>query len=344
MKTQGPGQQRGISRVVVFAGIAALALIVIALAHPWAVPTSNSLEALPVPLVHAEDPDTATPAPEPQATTEPTAGIGGELPLAEAEVEQEPQAMPETPSVADSNPAIPPAEACIEQDPGPLPTPGVAGSQGFWNSFREPLPPAAVWNPPGAKRVGLQAGHWLTNEVPKELSRLAGGGTAGGGYAEWQVNLDIARRAAAILESYGVQVDVLPATVPLNYHAHAFIALHADGDISGALRGFKVARAGFSPIPRTDDVLVEALNTEYGAATGLRRDDLHISRRMQYYYAFNSRRYCHSIAPGVPGAIVEMGFLTNPADRAFMVGQADTVAWGVAKGVLSFLDYLDTQR
>ncbi len=237
--------------------------------------------------------------------------------------------------------AAPPPESCGDNDTEPLPRPGTPGSQGFWNSFREPLPPAPVWNPPGPKRVGLQAGHWRSNEVPREQIRLVGGGTSGGGKAEWEVNLDIAQRAAAILESYGVQVDVLPATVPSGYRAHAFISLHADGDLTGALRGYKIARAGFSPIPETDDVLVEALYAAYGQATGLSRDDAHVSRRMLYYYAFNSRRYCHAIAPGVPAAIIELGFLTNGADRAFLFARPDAAAEGVARGVLRFLGLLE---
>src|SRR5581483_5672296 len=122
--------------------------------------------------------------------------------------------------------------------------------------FREPLPPAAVWNPPGPKRVGLQAGHWLVEQVPFELRGLQGG-TSGGGKQEWEVNLDLALRTKALLEAAGVEVDVLPTTVPQRYQAHAFIAIHADGDTSGRLRGFKVARPGFSSVPAADDDLVE---------------------------------------------------------------------------------------
>ena len=56
----------------------------------------------------------------------------------------------------------------------------------------------------------MQAGHWLTDQVPPELGRLQAG-SVGGGKQEWQVNLDVAQRTAALLESVGVQVDVLPA-------------------------------------------------------------------------------------------------------------------------------------
>lgn len=218
----------------------------------------------------------------------------------------------------------------------PLPAPGTPGATEFWQAFREPLPRAVVWNPPGIKRVGLQAGHWRVEEVPAELNRL-GPGTSGGGRAEWQVNLDLAQRAAALLREAGLEVEVLPATIPSGYQAHAFLAIHADGDEAGVLRGYKLARAGFSATPEADDHLVASLYASYGPATGLPRDDLHISRRMTAYYAFNSRRYCHAVAPGVPAAILEAGFLTNVIDRQVLLGRPDAAAQGIAEGLLRYL-------
>lgn len=233
-------------------------------------------------------------------------------------------------------------DACSsDQERESLLGPGSPGSQQFWDSFRAPLPPAPVWNPPGPKRVGLQVGHWRTEAPPPELSRLGAGGTSGGGRAEWEVNLDLARRTAAILEDNGVVVDILPETVPTRYRAHVFLAIHADGDLSGTMRGFKIARAGFSPIPEIDDLLVQSLYEWYGPATGLPRDDLHISRRMTYYYAFNSRRYCHAIGPGVPAAIIETGFLTSAVDRGLLLGRPDLAAEGIAKGILDFFNALE---
>ena len=205
-------------------------------------------------------------------------------------------------------------------------------------SFGAPLPRSPVWNPAGTKRVGIQAGHWLTNDVPYELRRLSPG-TSGGGWAEWEVNLLIARRVAALLEEAGIEVDVLPSTIPVRYRAHAFISIHADGDASGRMHGYKIARPGFSSIPEADDELVAVMYREYGAATRMPRDaDEHISRRMIFYYAFNTRRYHHAIDLGAPAAIIETGFLTNQGDRAFLTGQPDLAARGVANGVLRFLE------
>ena len=260
----------------------------------------------------------------------------------------EPSAVPAATQTAEAAAALPDGTipmaaqpladpACDDTNrPDPLPAPGSARSQDFFRSFRTPLAPAPLYDPPGQRRVGLQAGHWLTDEVPPELGRLQAG-SVGGGKQEWQVNLDVAQRAAGLLQSSGVQVDVLPSTVPPRYRANAFIALHADGDPAGQARGFKVARPGFSSLPDVDDRLVEALNQVYAADTELPRDDEHISLRMLYYYAFNSRRYCHAVAPGVPQDIIEMGYLTSATDRQWLIGNPDRLARGLANGIQTFL-------
>jgi N-acetylmuramoyl-L-alanine amidase len=220
--------------------------------------------------------------------------------------------------------------------PDPLPAPGSARAQDFFRSFRVPLPPAPLYDPPGPKRVGLQAGHWLIDQVPPELRGLQAG-AVGGGKQEWQVNLDVAQRTASLLEASGIQADVLPATVPEHYQANAFVAIHSDGDTTGADHGFKVARPGFSSIPDVDDRFVDAINQVYGSETELPRDDEHISLRMRYYYAFNSRRYCHAVVPGVPQAIIELAYLTSPVDRQYLIGDPQRLAQGLADSVQAFL-------
>jgi N-acetylmuramoyl-L-alanine amidase len=210
-----------------------------------------------------------------------------------------------------------------------------------WLRAVRDVPPPSVIGTGGSgpKRVGLQVGHWRNEDVPDELRQLraSGGGATGGGYSEVQVNYDLATRTAALLRERGVEVDVLPATVPVDYQADAFVAIHADGDARGALRGYKVARSPLSLVPAYDDALVGWLIAEYGRVTGLPRDDDHISRRMQFYYAFNNRRYYHAIGAGTPAAIVEAGFMTHAADRALLIGSPDVAAAGLTAGLLGFL-------
>ncbi len=220
-------------------------------------------------------------------------------------------------------------------NPAPLRQPG-SGS-GFWESFREPYPAVPVWNPPGRKRVGIQAGHWKYADSPEELANnRSNPGSSGGGKAEWEVNLDIAERVAALLEAEGYAVDLLDGTPPIRYRAHAFIAIHADGDASGTLRGYKAGSAIFSATPETDKLLVEALWDEYGRATGLTPQPDQVSRRMTGYYAFNAKRYQHAIAPGVPHAIIETAFLTNADDRWHLFNNQPVLAQGIAAGITRF--------
>jgi N-acetylmuramoyl-L-alanine amidase len=187
-------------------------------------------------------------------------------------------------------------------------------------------------------RVGLQAGHWQAAEMPAEMSRLrAQTGTYGGGWNEWELALDVAQRAARRLEAEGIEVDVLPATIPPGYTADAFVALHADGDVTGRFSGYKLARASRSRIPETDDRFVEILTETYGAATGLPLDN-RVSRGMLGYYAFASHRFTHAIAPGTPAAILEMGFMTNRHDLSVLLGDRETVAAGISRGVYRFLE------
>ena len=230
--------------------------------------------------------------------------------------------------LASCDPNVPPAP--------PLPVPGSGAAQGFFRSFRVPLPPAPLYDPPGPKRVGLQAGHWLVDQVPAELRGLQAG-AVGGGKQEWQVTLDVAQRTASLLDASGVQADVLPATVPEHYQANAFVAIHADGDTNGMTRGFKVARPGFSSIPDIDDRFVDTIQNVYGSETELPRDDEHISLRMRYYYAFNSRRYCHAVVPGVPQALIEMAYLTNATDRQYLIGDPQQLAQALADSIQAFL-------
>jgi N-acetylmuramoyl-L-alanine amidase len=219
-------------------------------------------------------------------------------------------------------------------DGEPLPLgPGV-----FNSGFRDPLPRSPVWNPAGPKRVGLQVGHWNTYDLPYELRRLSPGSTAGG-WTEAELNLLLARTTARFLEEAGIEVDILPTAIPVRYRAHAFVSIHADGDASGRLNGYKLSRPAISSIPEADDEFVRIMYDEYGAATGMARDsDAHISRRMLYYYAFNTRRYQHAIDLGTPAMIIETGFLTNASDRAFLTGQPERAGRGIANGIIRFLE------
>jgi N-acetylmuramoyl-L-alanine amidase len=192
--------------------------------------------------------------------------------------------------------------------------------------------------PTGPRRIGIQVGHWKTDDVPKELgTRITfQTGTTWAGVEEVDVNMDIAERMKAQLTARGYVVDILPTTIPPGYLADVFVALHADGDETEEKSGFKIAHG--SRRGPYEDKLVSLLREEYEKGTGLDWDALGISRNMTGYFAFNWGRYQHAAAAHTPAAIVEMGFLSNGYDRDLMVNKADGVATAIVNGIQRFLD------
>jgi N-acetylmuramoyl-L-alanine amidase len=203
------------------------------------------------------------------------------------------------------------------------------------NIYPGPIPTPADWHPPeGPVRIGLQAGHWKADEAPDELRGLRDNGTRAHGKAEWEVNLEIARRAASMLEARGYLVDVLPAVVPAGYRAHLFISIHADGSNDPHATGFRVAAPRRDATGRASRIAA-LLERTYGEATGIRR--LHdVTRRMTGYYAFNFRRYVHALHPMTIGVILETGFLTSASDWNVIVGDPDRAARGIVEAVTDF--------
>jgi N-acetylmuramoyl-L-alanine amidase len=208
------------------------------------------------------------------------------------------------------------------------------------NTSSAAVTPSVAWTrPEGPVRVALQAGHWKAAEAPEEQARLRTNGTRGGGKAEWEVNLGIARHAARILEDAGYTVDILPTTIPPGYWADVFVAIHADGNDSPSASGYRAAAPRRDRTGRAAE-LAAILTETYGAATGLPHYPL-ITRRMRGYYAFNSRRYHHALHPMTVGVIIETGFLTSPLDRRIIVGEQERAARGIADGVKRFLPAQD---
>jgi len=190
---------------------------------------------------------------------------------------------------------------------------------------------------PKPYRVAVQIGHYKNDELPPALARFIGStGTAGGGRREVELNFDVANRLAAILRSQGVQVDLLPASIDTGYTADAFVAIHADGNSSPVPRGFKISTRWRSEVAMQDARLVEMMTDSYRAATGL-PEDSNVTRNMRGYYAYASWRPNYRISNLTPGAIVEMGYMSNAADRQVMFNQTQGVASGIAVGIMSFL-------
>jgi len=188
----------------------------------------------------------------------------------------------------------------------------------------------------GPRRIGIQVGHWMTNNVPPELQRLEiQTGTSWNGLTEVEVSLVIAARLKALLESHGYVVDLIPTTVPQGYLADVFIALHMDGDGTGENSGYKMAHG--SRRGPYEQQLLDDVKDEYGKVTGLSYDEARVTRGMVGYYGFAWQRYRSATSPFTPSVILEMGYLSNDDDRALAVDHPDVLARGIANGIERFL-------
>ncbi len=175
---------------------------------------------------------------------------------------------------------------------------------------------------PSLLKVGIVAGHWQSDP----------GAVCADGLKEVTINLDVASRVVAILQSEGYQAELLPefSDKLAGYRADAFVSIHADSCDVPEASGFKVARVSGSAIPDEEDRLVSCLSKEYGRATGLAFHADSITFDMTGYHAFGE------IDPLTPGAIIELGFMD--ADRELLTGHSYELAQGVARGIACFLE------
>ena len=242
----------------------------------------------------------------------------------------------------------PDAQAQAPAPPAMEATPADPGDPPNTFGFSQPITSAKPGDPPGytrvpapkveggPRRIGIQIGHWMTDNVPPELRRLeVQTGTSWDGITETQVSLAIATRLAALLRSHGYIVDIIPTTVPPGYLADAFVSLHMDGDGTGENSGYKLAHG--SRRGPYEQQLLDDIKDEYGAATGLAYDQPHVSRAMLGYFAFSWQRYRSATSPFTPSVILEMGFLSNDGDRALAMDHPDVLARGIANGIERFL-------
>ncbi len=193
----------------------------------------------------------------------------------------------------------------------------------------------------GPVRIGVQVGHDAASEQPEELAGLRQ--NTGGHFAsldELTVNRAVAADLQAILEPRGIAVELLPATIPVRYSADLVVSLHADSVDDTARNGYKSAH--FEPARNAlEPLLKEIIDRVYLEGSGLRDDSINTSGAMYYYYAFNNVPYRHTVNPRTPALIVELGYISNAADRRFLT-DSDEPARLLAEGIVQFLE--ETRR
>ena len=188
----------------------------------------------------------------------------------------------------------------------------------------------------GPVRVGIQVGHENAAAHPEELARLrVNTGGHANGLDEVDLNRAVAEALQAQLEAYGVVVELLSATPPPDYYADLVLSLHADSVEDPTRRGYKSAY--FEPERNPLEARLKAyIDRAYLSASNFPDDHHNTTRNMHRYYAFNARRYQHSVHPGTPALIVEMGYLSSEVDMAFL-NYPEQPAAALSQGVVAFL-------
>jgi hypothetical protein len=189
----------------------------------------------------------------------------------------------------------------------------------------------------GPVRIGIQIGHLYAQEQPDELAALrTSTGAAVNGVTEVGINQAVANHLRTTLEAEGFMVDLIPATIPPGYRADLFISLHADSSPDPSRRGYKSAHWRTPRNPR-EPVLKDFIDEAYFYYTGLPDDHNNVSGAMLGYYGFNHQRFRHAVHPRTPAIIVEMGYISNPQDLAFLRDPVNP-AFALKRGILAYLE------
>lgn len=174
------------------------------------------------------------------------------------------------------------------------------------------------------KRIALVSGHagYDTGAVCSDENGVAT-------LVEADVNADIAQRVADTLTHGGASVLVLDEYDPRidNLDADFLLSLHADSCIEAS--GFKAAYYVYTQTLTQDERLVECINREFAAATGLTIHANTVTHNMTEYHAFRK------VGINTPAAILEMGFLGGDGD--LLQNRPNIVAQGVVNSIYCYL-------
>jgi N-acetylmuramoyl-L-alanine amidase len=192
-----------------------------------------------------------------------------------------------------------------------------------------PTPIPLATSAPDVLRVGIVSGH---RGIYPPTGLEDPGAVCADGLTEASVNAAVAERVVEWLSGHGYQVDLFDEFDPRldGYSGDVLLSIHADSCeyINDVATGFKVASFSDSIVPEEDARLVACLIDRYAETTGLTFHPS-VTYDMTQYHTFRE------IAPGVPGAIIEIGFLYM--DRSLLENNPDVVALGVARGLLCYL-------
>lgn len=187
----------------------------------------------------------------------------------------------------------------------------------------QPETPGVLGTPRPRIKIDIVAGHWGNDS----------GAVCQNGTTEADVNLKIATLVQQKLSALGYETDLLQEFDPrlTGLQAAVLVSIHNDSCdyINDQATGFKVAAAMSARDDNLANRLAACLRDRYQRTTGL---PLHnsVTNDMSFYHAFNE------IDSSTSAAIIETGFLN--LDYKFLTENTDTVATGVANGILCFVN------
>lgn len=190
--------------------------------------------------------------------------------------------------------------------------------------FAKPVPPRPVTQrlrqSPGPIRIGIISGHKGNDS----------GSVCEDGLTEAEVVESITARVIANLQTQGIATDLLDEFDARlqGYVATGLVSIHADSCdyINDLATGFKIAGSGYTDSSHLS-ICIEAA---YRQATQMNYHAATITPHMTDYHAFRE------IAAGVPGIILEVGFLN--LDRQILTTQPDLLAGAISDGLLCYVN------
>ena len=220
-------------------------------------------------------------------------------------------------------------------------------------------PTNAPTEPSARKLVVIDAGHQIKGNYDKEplgpgateLKSKVTSGTQGiaTGLEEYQLNLTVAKKLQAILESRGYEVVMVRTTHDVDIsnaeraqlanelQADAFIRIHANSSDNSETNGIlTVCQTKDNPYNRdlydASYLLSEAVLEEMVASTGAKRLYIWETDTM------SGINWCQ-----VPVTIVEMGFMSNEAEDRKMATDAyqELLALGIANGIDRYFENIE---